>query len=66
MAGFIIENEQGIKEAFAYDRPFNDNTMHAVTEYATVTYGAAAILRPMSIEEEKAFALYGEGYFLRA
>ena len=64
MPGFIIENEHGIKEAFAYERPFNDHTRHAVIQYAIATYGVNARLRPMSVDEEKAYALYGEAYFL--
>ncbi|HYX27606.1 MAG TPA: hypothetical protein VE863_03490 [Pyrinomonadaceae bacterium] len=63
MSGFIIETKEGIKEAFVYERPLNDHTMHAVTEYALATYGATARFRPMSNEEERAFARHSESYF---
>jgi len=65
MAGFIIEDEQGVKEAFAYERPLNDDSRHALAEYAMATYGVAATLRPMSADEERNFAVHGQSFFVK-
>lgn len=39
------------------------STVHPATEYTLATYGMTASFRPMSNEEERAFALHGETYF---
>lgn len=59
MEAFIIEQAGQIKEAFTYDRPLIEATLHALEEYARATYGDDAIIRPMTRKEEIDFTRFG-------
>lgn len=55
MQGYIIENGGEIKETFHYERPLNADSLHAVGEYARANYGADAVFRKMTAQEELEF-----------
>jgi hypothetical protein len=65
MEAFIIEQAGQIKEAFSYDRPLIESSRHALEEYARVTYGDDAIIRPMTRKEEASFTRFGPEFFLK-
>jgi hypothetical protein len=63
MNAFVIEVAGERKEAFAYERPFNEGTMKALVEYAKASYGGNAELRRMSQQEEHEFKTSGIEFF---
>lgn len=63
MEAFIIEQAGQIKEAFSYDLPLIDASLHALEEYALATYGDDAVLRPMTREEAADYARLGPEFF---
>jgi hypothetical protein len=63
LPSFIIEQDGIIREAFSYRRSINEDTRHALNEYARATYGATAFLRNMTTLEEAEFNLHGPERF---
>lgn len=63
MVSFIIEKAGGIREAFQYERPLLSESYKALEEYARATYGADAVVREMTKEEEARFMLHGQAAF---
>jgi hypothetical protein len=59
MSAYIIHTDRDLKEAFSYRRPLNDDSIHAVSEYAKARYGEDAVLRHMTPDEESEFARAG-------
>lgn len=57
MPAYLIENSEGVKEEFRYERPLNADSQHALLEYARANYGANAGFRAMTKKEEEAFSL---------
>ena len=63
MEAFIIEQAGQIKEAFSYERPLIDASLHALEEYTLATYGDDAVLRPMTRHEAADYARLGPEFF---
>lgn len=63
MVSFIIEKAGEIKEAFQYGRPLLMESYKALEEYARANYGADAIVREMTKDEEAEFMLHGRAAF---
>ena len=59
MSAYIIHVDRDLKEAFSYRRPLNEDSVHAVGEYAKARYGEHAVLRQMTPDEESEFARAG-------
>lgn len=49
MPTFVIEDDGDIKERFQYERPLNQDSFHALLQYARANYGADAVV----LEETK-------------
>lgn len=52
MDAFTIYVGSELKEEFSYQRPLNEDSIHALIEYAKATYGESAELRRVSREEK--------------
>ena len=48
MPNFVIEDDSGIKERFHYERPLNEDSLHALLQYARANYGADVIVREVT------------------
>lgn len=60
MSSYIIYVDHELKEAFSYKRPLNEDSVHALSEYAKATYGEDATLRHMTPDEETEFQKNGD------
>ena len=63
MSGFIIQQNDEIKEAFSYELPFNEMTQQSITQYALANYGPDTTVRKMTNEEKAKFILQAEDCF---
>jgi len=63
MSGFIIQQNDEIKEAFTYELPFNEMTQHSITQYALANYGPDTTVRMMTNEEKAEFILQAADSF---
>jgi hypothetical protein len=56
MSAYLIHVDYELKEAFSYLRPLNEDSVHALGEYAKATYDEHAGLRHMTPDEESEYA----------
>lgn len=63
MVALIIEASGEVKEAFSYERPLSEASHRAVFEYARANYGPSALVRGMTLQEERDFISHGADYF---
>jgi hypothetical protein len=63
MSGFIIQQNDEIKEEFSYELPFNEMTQQSITQYALANYGPDTTVRKMTKEERAEFILKAEDSF---
>jgi len=63
MIGFIIEQNDEVKETFSYEVPFNEATQQSIIQYARANYGPDVMVRNMTNEEKVNFRLQDRDSF---
>jgi len=63
MIGFIIEQNDEVKETFSYEVPFSEATQKSIIQYARANYGPDAMVRNMTNEEKVNFRLQDRDSF---
>ena len=63
MIGFIIEQNDEVKETFSHQVPFNEATQQSIVQYARANYGPDAMVRNMTSEENANFGLQDRDSF---